>query len=178
MPHNGFTHESQKNESKEWYTPKYIFDALGLYFDLDVASPGKEKVSWIPAKTHLTKEDDGLEWVWAGRIWMNPPYGLDTSKWMKKFYKHPNGIALVFARTDTSWFHDYAIKCDGILFLKKRIKFIKPDGTNAGSPGCGSMLIAKGRKEQEALKSMENNGFGYYLCLSGLRELKNHSGWE
>jgi hypothetical protein len=26
-------------ESDEWYTPKYIFDALGLRFDLDVAAP-------------------------------------------------------------------------------------------------------------------------------------------
>ena len=37
---SGFTHESTYNESKEWYTPRRIFDALGLEFDLDPCSPG------------------------------------------------------------------------------------------------------------------------------------------
>lgn len=26
-------------ESDEWYTPRYVFDALGVTFDLDVAAP-------------------------------------------------------------------------------------------------------------------------------------------
>ena len=36
--------ESQVNTSDEWYTPKYVFDALEEEFDLDVASPGKDIV--------------------------------------------------------------------------------------------------------------------------------------
>ncbi len=47
----GFTHESTYNESKEWYTPRYIFEDIGIEFDMDVASPGKDIVPWIPAKT-------------------------------------------------------------------------------------------------------------------------------
>lgn len=35
----------QPGASDEWYTPKYIFDALGCQFYLDVASP--------PAQTHV-----------------------------------------------------------------------------------------------------------------------------
>ena len=105
MPHNGFTHESQHNESKEWYTPKNIFDALKISYDMDVCSPGKEKVSWIPAKKHLTIKENGLEYNWEGTVWMNPPYGSDTPKWMKKFCDWDDGIALVFSRTDTNWFH-------------------------------------------------------------------------
>jgi hypothetical protein len=49
----GFAHESTANESKEWYTPKYIFDALGQQFDMDVCSPGADVVPWIPAEKQL-----------------------------------------------------------------------------------------------------------------------------
>ncbi len=78
MIKKGFTHESTYNESKEWYTPKYIFDALGLEFDLDPASPGVDIVPWIPARYHLTCLDNGLITPWKGKVWLNPPYGMDT----------------------------------------------------------------------------------------------------
>lgn len=42
LQRKGFTHESAYNESKEWYTPPEIFNALGIKFDVDPASPGKK----------------------------------------------------------------------------------------------------------------------------------------
>jgi hypothetical protein len=60
----------------EWYSPAKIFDALGVEFDMDVASPGADIVPWIPAKRHLTKVEDGLTTPWKGFVWMNSPYGL------------------------------------------------------------------------------------------------------
>jgi len=39
----GFTHESARNESVDWYTPPELFDALGLTFDLDPCSPGSAR---------------------------------------------------------------------------------------------------------------------------------------
>ena len=165
----GFTHESTYNESKEWYTPKYIFDALDLCFDMDVCSPGKDVVSWIPAERHLTIADDGLTSNWRGTVWCNPPYGMDTPKWMQKLCKHGDGIALVFSRTDTNWFHDYAAKSDGILFISKRVQFIQSKQAesyakgfpvkNSGS-GAGSMLIAYGRKAMFRLQDAEARGLG------------------
>ncbi len=79
----------------EWYTPKYIFDAMGTRFDLDPASPGREIVPWIPADEVYTS--DGLgERPWRGFVWLNPPYGHDTlHRWTKKFAEHRNGIILV-----------------------------------------------------------------------------------
>ena len=93
----GFTHESTYNESKEWYTPRRIFDALGLEFDLDPCSPGKEIVPWIPARKHLTIVQDGLVTNWSGLAFVNPPYGADTPKWMKKLARHGNGYRLVLS---------------------------------------------------------------------------------
>jgi hypothetical protein len=161
----GFTHESTYNESKEWYTPRPIFDALGLEFDLDPCSPGKDIVPWIPAKHHLTYLDDGLNAHWEGRVWMNPPYGMDTPKWFKHLAMVGNGIALVFARTDTKWFHRYIPRADAICFVDGRVQFVPAEKDGADYPalyaagkykpkgGCGaaSMLVAFGADNAEAL---------------------------
>jgi len=172
MPVKGFTHESTYNESKEWYTPRGIFDALGLEFDLDPCSPGAEIVPWIPAKRHLTYLDNGLIAHWEGRVFMNPPYGMDTPEWFKHFvlaYEAGccDGIALVFARTDTRWFHNYIRSADAICFVQGRISFVRAkdeekdidypalyaQGKYEPKGGCGaaSMLVAFGEECAEKL---------------------------
>jgi hypothetical protein len=75
-------------------------------------------------------------------------------------HEHRNGICLVFARTDCKWFHDYVVKADAILFLKGRIKFVDGLGvTGEAGAGSGSMLIAWGKDNVEALKRMSAKGF-------------------
>jgi hypothetical protein len=149
----GFAHESTYNESKEWYTPPLVFERLEMEFDLDPCSPPDGPVSWIPAKNHLTILEDGLTAPWYGHVWMNPPYGSDTPKWMKRLAEHGDGIALVFSRTDTSWFHHYVPEADAVCFIMGRLRFYKPDGTRGGTPGAGSMLIAYGEECAEAVKN-------------------------
>lgn len=154
----GFTHDNVENKTVDWYTPKWIFDELGLQFDLDPAAP-KGGVSWIPAKYHYSIEDDGLLQPWNGCVWLNPPYGKNTPDWLAKMHAHRNGVALVFARTDCGWFYDYVVKADAILFLKGRVKFV--DGlqkTGGSGAGAGSMLIAWGDEAKEALHRMRNRG--------------------
>ena len=160
MSTKGFTHESTHNESKEWYTPKYIFDALGLTFDLDPCSPGANIVPWIPARQHLTIADNGRNAPWRGSVWMNPPYGSDTPKWMEHLAAHGNGIALVFSRTDVKWFHSYVPKADAICFIRGRVQFVKASVASqyakgryvpCGGCGAGSMLVAYGSEMAGAL---------------------------
>lgn len=157
----GFTHESAHNETHEWYTPPAIFELLRFPdFDLDPCSPGAGK-SWVPAKNHFTKKDDGLKQPWTGRVWLNPPYGQQTPDWLAKLKKHGNGIALVFARTDTDWFHTIAKKADAIAFLIGRVKFRRFDGTTGkNGAGCGSMLLAYG---DECADLLVNAGIGYTI---------------
>jgi hypothetical protein len=65
---------------------------------------------------------------------------------------HRDGLALVFARTDTKWFHRYAAKADAVLFIEKRIAFVDGDNSSEQSgTGAGSMLIAWGPKAVAAL---------------------------
>lgn len=150
MP-KGFTHETTYNESVEWYTPPSIFDALGLRFDLDVASPGADAVPWVPADRHLTFEDSGLLQPWRGRVWCNPPYGNETAIWVEKFCQHGNGVMLVFARTDVGWFQKHARRADVICFVRGRVKFVRADGFSGGGSGAGSMLIAFGTECAKAV---------------------------
>lgn len=159
----GFTHDSKDNKSVDWYTPKWVFDELDLSFDLDPASP-EGGVPWIPTKKFYTEKDNGLVQPWDGLVWLNPPYGKHTGAWLEKMHHHRNGVALVFARTDCKWFHDYVAKADSILFLKGRIKFVDGLGKTGGNgAGCGSMLVAWGAASDLALKEMEQCGYGYYV---------------
>jgi len=160
----GFTHDKKDNISVDWYTPRWIFDELNLDFDLDPAAP-EGGVPWIPAKKFYTEKENGLVQDWTGRVWLNPPYGKHTGAWLEKMHYHRNGVALVFARTDCKWFHDYVAKADGILFLKGRVKFVDGLGKTGGSgAGSGSMLVGWGEEQVLRLGKMSDKGFGV-LCL-------------
>ena len=58
-------HEPSIGASDDWYTPPFIFAALGLTFDLDPCSPGPDH--WVPARRVFTRADDGLAQAWGGR---------------------------------------------------------------------------------------------------------------
>ena len=148
------------NTEVEWWTPPEVFQKLNIEFDIDVASP-KGGVDWIPAKKYFTKEDNGLEQEWQGTVWMNPPYGRFTGSWLDKFIEHNNGIALVFSRTETQWFHNYALKADALSFTKGRFAFYK-NGIKGDSAAVGSLFIACGDK---AVNALEKSGLGWFIKL-------------
>lgn len=138
-------------ETDEWYTPQYIFDALGEKFDLDVACP-PEGPRHVPAAAWLSS--GGLESAWHGFVWMNPPFGHQSTKraWLRKFFGHGNGVALVPDRTSAPWFQEYAPLADAILWVSPKIKFERRDGTCGESPGTGTALFAAGSRAVEALR--------------------------
>lgn len=140
----GFAHESASNVSVDWYTPPWIFERVGLFFDLDPCQP-ETPIPWIPVAKTYCLQDDGLASPWEGMVWLNPPYGKHTPLWLSKMHQHRYGMALVFARTDCRWFHDYCAKADALLFLSGRVRFV--DGlckTGGNGAGSGSMLVAWG----------------------------------
>ena len=150
-------------QSNEWYTPPEIFTKLKVDFDLDVASP-KEKIPWLPTEFWFSKDDDGLKKEWFGFVWCNPPYGKETGIWLEKFINYGNGIALVNARTDTRWFHNYATRADILCFVKGRISFYKPHAVNKhiqGQPSStGTLLLGCGKK---AILAIERAKLGYNI---------------
>lgn len=139
-----------------WLTPPHILQALGE-FDLDPCSSIDRP--WDTARHHYTIEDDGLAQEWFGRVWCNPPYGPGLAPFLRRMAEHNNGIALVFARTETKAFFDYVWDAaDAIFFIKGRLKFHKPDGSLGGTAGSPSVLIAYGAEEAEFLKSVPLEG--------------------
>lgn len=146
------SHQSAKMKNDEWLTPPEIIKKLGV-FDLDPCSPITRP--WDTALNHFNILDDGLNSKnWFGRVWLNPPYGLEAEKWLNKLSKHGNGIALIFARTETEmFFRQIWEKADAVLFIKGRLFFYYVDGTRAkANSGAPSVLVAYGEKNKEILK--------------------------
>lgn len=96
-----FSTEQQQITSDDYYTPKWLFDALGLRFALDVASP-PQGPPYVPCDKFYTLADDGLAQPWDGLVWMNPPYSK-PKPWVAKFLRHNNGLALL-PNTRSQWY--------------------------------------------------------------------------
>src|SRR5450755_2593785 len=111
----------QQETSDDYYTPRWVFDALGLTFDLDVCAP-PGGVEWVPALRYFTKEDDGLSQPWEGRVWMNPPYSKVTP-WARRFMEHRNGIALL-SHAKSAWHPALWEAADAVAFPFRYFDFI------------------------------------------------------
>lgn len=153
--------ERSENTTVEWLTPPELVIKLGK-FDLDPCSP--TNAPFLHAKNNYTISDDGLSKDWFGRVYLNPPYGRGMELWLEKLKFHGNGIALIFARTETKCFFEHIWNnADAILFVKGRIRFYHISGIQAGTPGAPSVFIAYGKENALALK---NSGIeGRYLEL-------------
>ena len=88
-----FNYVNETVSSNDHFTPKWVFDLLGLEFDIDVAAP-VNGVPWIPTKRWFSQADDGLTQDWVGLVWCNPPYS-NVEPWVNKMIIHRNGIMLL-----------------------------------------------------------------------------------
>lgn len=123
-PKRSNVHFSAKTDN--WATPDWLFFALDreFGFTVDVCSSREN----AKCDKHYTVYDNGLLQSWDSETcWMNPPYGDEISKWMARAHgasrdEYATVVCLVPARTDTAWWHDYAMKHE-IRFLRGRLKF-------------------------------------------------------
>ena len=136
--------------TNDWLTPPELLAKLGE-FDLDPCA--SQYQPWKTAKKQYTVLDDGLTQPWNGMVYCNPPYGKFAAEWIIRMSQHGNGIALVFARTDTALYHAHIFPtATSILFLKGRLSFHTPGGGKSGTAGSPSILIAWGEEATERLK--------------------------
>lgn len=110
----------------ECYTPKWLFDAMGLEFDLDVASANHPLIV-VPAANKYTLEDDGLAQKWYGRVYMNPPFSKVTP-WIDKWLDHANGICLVPLSSNGRWVNKLWDSKAGCMYLPASMAFQGADG--------------------------------------------------
>lgn len=153
--------ERSENTKIEWLTPPELVQKLGE-FDLDPCSP--INAPFLHATNNFTTNDDGLSKDWFGRVYLNPPYGRGMELWMEKLKYHGNGIALIFARTETKCFFEHVWNdADAVLFVKGRIRFYHVTGIQAGTSGAPSVFIAYGKENAELLKKSGIEGRFLFL---------------
>lgn len=176
MSSKGITgrHKPNDGRTEEWLTPPIVLLALTQLqgsqdtekFGLDPCAPTKRP--WDTALKHLTKKEDGYATPWPEdvEVFMNPPYGTQTERWLEKLANHGNGIALIFARTETRMFHKWVWrKADGLFFFYGRLKFFNNKGkeskNNSGGP---SVLVAYGARSMYRLRRLrETNRLAGHL---------------
>jgi hypothetical protein len=131
-------HQSPRMGTDTWLTPPEWIEKLGP-FDLDPCCPSG--MPWRTADTMLTEEQDGLssQWPINSLVWLNPPFGREAARWLKKMAEHNHGIALIPARTETAMFYESVWrKADAVCFVKGRPHFYYIDGKrapfNSGAP--------------------------------------------
>lgn len=111
--------------SDDCYTPRWVFDAMGLEFDLDVAAPPGGP--WhVPAKRFYTAEDDGLTSPWDGLVWCNPPYS-HFLPWAEKFAESDQAVIMGICLPEVRWFPIVFAAADALAFIS--CDFVRPDGS-------------------------------------------------
>jgi len=139
-------HRTTANPS--WRTPGRIFADLdtefGFTLDPCATSPIKLGIAWY------SEVDNGLWQQWSGHVFVNPPYGRAIVDWMRKIILERERcdviVALVPARTDSHWWHEYAMQADEIRFVRGRLSFegvYAPKGHNAPFPSV--ILVYRSR---------------------------------
>ena len=129
-----------------WSTPQDFFDKQNaIYgFTLDVCATADN----AKCARYYTEADNGLGQPWQGVCWMNPPYGRTIGHWMKKAYESSQTgatvVCLVPSRTDTRWWHDYAMKGQ-IEFIRGRLKF--GDAKNSAPFPSALVVFKKGNNK-------------------------------
>jgi hypothetical protein len=167
--------------SNNWNTPPAVFEALGERFDLDVSAPIDGPLH-VPTSRWFSSH--ALEQDWFGFVWMNPPFGgrNGIEPWLRKFFWHCNGVALVPDRTSAPWWQEYAPRCDLALHVNRKLKFLTPSpilgsrknkhgvrvpvpsrfpGLYLGAqPAQGTTLLALGARGRQALLNASRAGLG------------------
>ena len=144
MPNTESVHFS--SETIEWATPQWLFDSLNreFGFTLDPCCTHEN----AKCERHYTREDNGLMSPWGGCVvFMNPPYGDEIGRWMARAHgaamlEGATVVCLVPSRTDTAWWHEYAMKHE-IRFLRGRLCF----GDSETSAPFPSAIIVMRPKE-------------------------------
>lgn len=156
-------HVANNSGNNEWYTPKeYIDSARKVMGSIDLDPASSEIANKIVnAKTFYTKEDSGLNNVWFGNIWMNPPYAQPLiTEFCEKIVteSYNQAIILVNNATETKWFSMLFEKASAVCFVRGRIRFFSPDGRRGDAPLQGQAIVYVGEKTGEFVSEFKQYG--------------------
>jgi site-specific DNA-methyltransferase (adenine-specific) len=108
----------------DYATPRAFYQALDAEFGfaLDAcANKGNAKCA------NFFSGEEGLHESWLTPTFMNPPYGRQIVKWVKRACEQSQQgitvVALLPSRTDTAWWQDCVMKANEIRFIRGRLHF-------------------------------------------------------
>lgn len=151
------------SEKSDWETPTDFYNLLDeeFHFKLDPCC----NIDNQKCEFGYTLKEDGLKMPWSpfGSVFMNPPYGKEIVRWMKKAYEESlEGcivVCLIPSRTDTDWFHDYVSEAYEIRFIHHRINFV---GGPSGSPFPSVVVVFDSRRSFRVVRFWDWKENKYY----------------
>ena len=135
-----------------WSTPRDFFEKLHAEFNFTLDAAALRSSAVVPnylGPDHeygwrhdaLTVEWDGASG--GGPVWLNPPYGREIGKFMKKANEEAKKgitvVCLVPSRTDTKWWWDSVIMHE-VRFVNGRLKF---GGQKNSAPFPSAVVVMK-----------------------------------
>lgn len=155
------------SKSNEWETPQGLFDDLNKEFNFTL-DPCATSLN-AKCEKYYTKRENGLQQSWAGEVvFMNPPYGGNTGKWIEKaWHESLHGaivVCLIVSSTDRSYWHDYIFPhASEIRWLRGRLKFVTAKST---APFASAIVIFGGllhRNQKQYFKPTKPAKWQYIL---------------
>jgi phage N-6-adenine-methyltransferase len=132
------------SERNDWETPEDLFKQLDAEFgfDIDVCATAET----TKCRHFFSPDQDGLKQRWRGVCWMNSPYGSALPTWIAKAYtasvEGATVVCLVPARTDTRWWHDFAMRGE-IRLIRGRLRFGQ---AQSGAPFPSAIIVFKPKR--------------------------------
>lgn len=133
----------------DWRTPPEVFAFFNERYAFGFDAAARPDNALLP--DFIPPEVDALSVRWrdlfpdATAAWVNPPYGRGIESWMRKCASEAeSGLlvgALIFARTDTRWWHDHVMKARTVWLIKGRIRFLGDDGQPGNSAPAPSAFV-------------------------------------
>lgn len=142
------------SQETTWETPQAFFDHVNCLFrfTLDACATADN----AKCEVFYSPEDDALSQPWPGVVWMNPPYSHSIGKWVEKAYREAQAgatvVALIPARTETSWWHDYVMKANKIILIRGRMRF---SGSPINAPFPSSLVVFEPGDHRPVFETMD-----------------------
>lgn len=165
------------SESNEWYTPARYIDAVRELFGGDIDLDPATSVSaneTVRASQIFTIKDDALSQDWHGRVFLNPPYGVESGDSVagmfckKAIHEYGKGnveacVILVNSLHSQKWqrpLYDFPV-----CLVDHRIQFVSGDGTTNKNPTFQNLFVYLGPDSSRFARVFST--FGYCMQRAG-----------
>tara|TARA_R110002020_G_scaffold170696_1_gene360502 strand:+ start:18 stop:533 length:516 start_codon:yes stop_codon:yes gene_type:complete len=136
------------SERQDWGTPRAFLEWLETDRSWTPNLDAAASIRNAKAPHFFTEDDDSLSKDWFGDVWLNPPFGNELPKFMKKCAEQIKRkevrsiMVLIPARTDTKWFHEIVMPHAYLIYLiKGRFNHVRSNAVEGANAPFPSMLV-------------------------------------